>query len=101
VSILASTTGSPPRPGYVLTTPTTGRNGPIATGEWCHPDDACLHTVRGMPGYLCQLPPGHRGYHSCQVFYCDGCGKVRRGTPAARGEDVAMCFLCTRESAYR
>ncbi len=51
-------------------------------------------------GY-CVLDPEHRGRHTTVGFYCDLCGKMRRGSaPAAQlrdvnGEvDVEACWFC-------
>jgi hypothetical protein len=62
----------------------------------------CGHPVRGMPGYMCLLDPGHNLGHSAVVFTCDGCGKTRRGQPHAWARDgeyehgMAFCFLCAK-----
>lgn len=68
-------------------------------------DEICGHPVRGVPGTVCLLKPGHKGYHSCVVFTCDGCGRRLRGQPTAKvpetGWDddgwLAFCFLCINE----
>lgn len=51
----------------------------------------CLSAMRDGP---CRLDKGHRGRCSTVAFYCDGCGKRRRGAPRSANEDVAFCFLC-------
>ncbi len=60
--------------------------------------DGCGELLRD--GY-CVLDPEHRGRHTTVGFYCDLCGKMRRGsTPAAQlrdanGEvDVEACWFC-------
>lgn len=63
-------------------------------------EDTCLAPVRG--GGYCKLDPDHKGHHSTVVFECDGCGKKRRGSPAAYGRDgeyehgLQFCFMCVR-----
>ncbi len=49
----------------------------------------------------CQLDPDHRGRHTTVAYYCDACGKMRRGSaPEAvsydiNGEvDVEVCWFC-------
>ena len=44
----------------------------------------------------CEMKQGHRGRHTTVAFYCDGCGKTRRGQPHReyREEGVAFCFMC-------
>lgn len=64
-----------------------------------------------MRNGTCQLNPGHRGKHTTQVFYCEGCGKYRRGTPAAVSrvvlgdgsidDEFVFCFLCVVEGERR
>lgn len=62
--------------------------------------ETCNAPVRG--GGVCKLDPGHKGYHSTSVFTCEGCGKKRRGAPAAYTDDgeirhgLAFCFMCVR-----
>lgn len=80
--------------GYVLASPDS-----CGRVTYAKPATACLHPVRGLPGWRCLLNPGHSGYHSCVVFECDGCDKRHRGTPEASNEDVAFCFMCVRGSA--
>lgn len=72
----------------------------------------CDRPMRDGP---CQMPVNHRGRHSTVVFYCDLCGKTRRGrgTPLMFGEGPAFavvqrisydetehvadgCFMCLR-----
>ena len=54
----------------------------------------------------CRLNPGHRGRHTTAVFYCDGCGKARRGRPAIAAnvwvsgeidDTFQFCFPCKVE----
>jgi hypothetical protein len=66
--------------------------------------ELCNEPVRGFPGELCQLDKGHRGYHSCVTFSCDGpCGQQHRGTPYRSAYDsdsvplASFCFICTIE----
>lgn len=59
--------------------------------------------VVGEPGYKlphanCQMPKGHRGRHASYAWYCDVCGKARRGPPAAQNDEVAVCFMCMLQS---
>ena len=50
----------------------------------------------------CALDPGHRGRHASVVFYCEVCGKHRRGAEphtvvgVMHDEDEAfnVCFMC-------
>lgn len=62
--------------------------------------ETCNHPVRG--GGECKLDPDHKGHHSTVTFVCDGCGKTRRGQPAAWGRDgeypqgLQFCFMCVR-----
>lgn len=51
----------------------------------------CGHPMRDGP---CKMDEGHRGRHTTVAFYCDGCGKMRRGQPVAADADVAICFFC-------
>lgn len=50
-------------------------------------------------GY-CVLDPDHRGRHTTVGFYCDACGKMRRGTPETMAHDadgvidVVFCWFC-------
>ena len=50
----------------------------------------------------CGLDLNHKGRCSTVVFYCDACGKMRRGHPAGQAldldgvPDVEFCFLCVR-----
>jgi len=73
-------------------------------------DRTCLHVMRGWQAPMygaeaggqrvqhgrCLLEPGHRGRHATIVFYCDGCGRTRRGEPHVHDEDVSFCFMCAR-----
>ena len=49
---------------------------------------------------FCGMDEGHRGRHSTVVFYCDSCGKMRRGHPEGRAldsngdVDVEFCWFC-------
>lgn len=66
----------------------------------------CGAPVRGCGPETCKLEAGHKGYHSCVVYACDGCGKLRRGVPAEYAADgpewdelagtLRFCFLCAR-----
>lgn len=59
-----------------------------------HPKDTCLHKLTTG---LCQMDAGHRGRHATKVFWCDGCGHSRRGSPISyRDPDVDICFMCSR-----
>lgn len=48
----------------------------------------------------CVMDEGHRGRHTTVGFYCDVCGKTRRGTPAGyaydtNGDlDIVACWFC-------
>lgn len=62
----------------------------------------CHRQLRNGP---CTMRRNHRGRCSTVTFYCDVCGKIRRGTGIAirqrisydETEHVAdMCFLCQR-----
>ncbi len=54
----------------------------------------------------CELDLGHRGRCSTVVFYCDSCGKMRRGYPhqaitqlmsdGDREHVGDICFMCSR-----
>lgn len=61
------------------------------------PARTCLHRLRGG---LCEGDLGHRGRHSTVWYWCDACGRSRRGQPYrvqvdANGEpDVEFCFMC-------
>lgn len=49
----------------------------------------------------CVLDADHRGRHTTVAFYCDCCGKMRRGSPDVIGRDIngdpdiAACWFCT------
>lgn len=45
---------------------------------------------------VCLLPKGHTRGHTSLVYFCDGCGKGRRGEPYRSNEDVALCFPCAK-----
>lgn len=62
--------------------------------EMTHPNDTCLHPLRG--GVQCLMEKGHKGRHSSSVFNCDICGKYRRGTPAAVDSEagIGQCWFC-------
>lgn len=64
-------------------------------------EHTCVHPVRGADKatgpVLCLLDKDHRGHHSSVVYWCDGCGKARRGRPHAENEHVQLCFMCVRE----
>lgn len=89
--------------------------------EYASRERTCLHKMRGWKTTslrrdertgrvyeqtethdgFCLLDKGHKGRHSTVVFYCDGCGKARRGAPTQYGYDgngeidVSFCFMCT------
>ena len=54
----------------------------------------------------CTMDPGHRGRHTTVSFYCDLCGKQRRGQPhhvitemmsdGYREPQAQACFMCMR-----
>lgn len=51
----------------------------------------------------CTMDADHRGRHTTVSFYCDGCGKVRRGTPVGQYRnpwdgttEAIFCFMCMR-----
>lgn len=54
----------------------------------------CQHMLRDGQ---CAMDDKHRGRHTTVAFYCDGCGKMRRGRPVQEDQDVAICFMCVRE----
>lgn len=56
----------------------------------------------------CVLDRDHRGRCSTVGFYCDGCGKMRRGQPVAQARnqwdgipEAEFCFLCVKGVSYR
>lgn len=59
--------------------------------------ESCGKEMRDGP---CRLDPDHRGRHSTVAFYCDACGKMRRGHWAATARDsdgvidVVFCWFC-------
>jgi hypothetical protein len=68
--------------------------------DMADPETTCLHPMeQKLP---CLLDKGHRGRHSCVTFYCDGCGKKRRGNPHQSAldpdgvPDADFCFMCVR-----
>jgi hypothetical protein len=52
----------------------------------------CGRALRG--GRYCTMDHSHRGRCSSVTFCCDGCGKQRRGQPAAQDEGGWYCFMC-------
>jgi hypothetical protein len=51
--------------------------------------------ARPMRGGTCNLEAGHRGRHTTVAWSCDGCGKLRRGSPTVRDPEGGwFCFLC-------
>lgn len=54
----------------------------------------CQHQLRDGQ---CAMDDGHRGRHTTVAFFCDGCGKMRRGSPVAQDEHVTICFMCKRD----
>ena len=55
------------------------------------------HGIQEHHGY-CLLEKGHKGKrHATVVYYCDACGKTRRGNGAQysyREEGVTICWFC-------
>jgi hypothetical protein len=57
----------------------------------------CGSQMRDGP---CLLDSDHRGRHTTVGFYCDSCGKMRRGQPAGQQTDtdgvvdVVFCWFC-------
>lgn len=57
----------------------------------------------------CVLDTDHRGRHTTVAFYCESCGKTRRGKPHSMSvvrlgdgsidDQFAFCFLCVRYAA--
>ena len=82
--------------------------------DFADPDDTCLRPMRKWTapfahgtveqhGY-CLMDKGHRGRCSTVVFYCDSCGKARRGNPSYSDESVSLCWMChglQRVAGYR
>lgn len=71
----------------------------------CHPDDYCLRKMRG--GKYCTMEKAHRGRCSSVTFYCDACGKQRRGQAHRQEFDingdllVQFCWMCVDGPYYR
>lgn len=68
-------------------------------------EDTCLRPMRTG---VCLMSKGHRGRCSTVVFYCDACGKTRRGHAHievynAYDEcvEVEICFMCDLEHQNR
>ena len=69
-----------------------------------NPDETCLHEMRSGK---CLMDKDHRGRHSTIVFYCEGCGKVMRGTPhliqqvklgdGSIDDEFGFCFMCFKK----
>lgn len=89
----------------------TNSAAPIVRISFADPESTCLREMRGWQapfryghktqhGY-CLLDKGHKGRHSTVVFWCDACGKARRGEPAYRSEDVSVCWFCRNVDANR
>jgi len=63
------------------------------------PEMTCLHPMRDG---MCEGDKDHRGRHSTVWFWCDDCGKSRRGEPYRKYYDVngdldlTFCFMCYR-----
>ena len=58
---------------------------------------SCDHVMRDGK---CNLDDGHRGRHTTQGWHCDGCGKMRRGTPSASHPEAGeFCFMCIEVDA--
>jgi hypothetical protein len=72
--------------------------------ELAHPDTTCLADMRNGK---CLLDPDHRGRHTTVAFYCDSCGKMRRGRPEAHTYDANddpttdHCYLCVVKQRSR
>ncbi len=55
---------------------------------------------KAMRDGYCVMDPDHRGRHTTVGFYCDACGKVRRGQPVGQAVDtdgvvdVVFCWFC-------
>ena len=85
--------------GYVIVQENTLDHKGVTYTHWelMHPDHNCLKQMRTG---LCQLDRGHRGRHTTVAFYCDMCGKYRKGEPYRKyydinGDlDVVGCFMC-------
>lgn len=78
----------------------------ILMGKEDRPIERCGAPVRGNPEPYdtCNLPTGHKGYHSGVTFDCDGCGRTVRGTPYRSGstshvsdEVFSFCFPCVKD----
>lgn len=69
--------------------------------------------LREMRTGRCLMDEGHRGRCSTAVFYCETCGKARRGQPyrteqvrlgdGSIDDEFSFCFMCARvdRDAYR
>lgn len=78
---------------YTRTNPKTGEDFTRVT--LVDPETTCA--FRMPMGDLCCLDKGHKGARHAShwnVYYCDACGKARRGRPYRSDEDVAICFMC-------
>ena len=72
------------------------------TGNWG--EDQYKYCGKPMQDGNCQMDTDHKGRHSTVTFYCDICGKTRRGYPHVAvmdrqsdgySEHVAdVCFMC-------
>lgn len=68
------------------------------------PSSTCLFPLRDGP---CLLDVDHKGRHSFVTFYCDACGKRRRGNPHQTAfdpdgvPDAHFCFMCTSTSVKK
>ncbi len=56
---------------------------------------------KSMRGGTCDLYEGHNGRHTTVAFYCDVCGKMRRGQPFGADEHIAFCWFCAKENEER
>jgi hypothetical protein len=82
------------RRGYVWVRDTHGDQ----RCDLADPETTCLRPMAGpLP---CALDRGHRGDCSSITFYCDACGRRRRGSPHRTAfdpdgvPDAHFCFLC-------
>jgi hypothetical protein len=63
------------------------------------PESTCLKPLE-LSVVPCVMDKGHEGRCSSVTFYCDGCGKRRRGRPHRTAydpdgvPDAHFCFMC-------
>jgi hypothetical protein len=78
--------------GYVV----VERNGVMVT--LALPSETCLREMRG--DRKCIMDKNHRGRCASVAFFCDACGKMRRGTPTGHSYDsnddptTDYCWFC-------